>query len=72
MPRLYYNRSLGIIFHRKIPLIHKRSYMIFIDTILTILGTTIKKEYKRRIAIINIVIRVYGIEEGTPLRSRIT
>lgn len=46
-------------------------YITLIDTILTILGTTIEKEYKRRIAAINAVITVCDTEEGTPSRSRV-
>ena len=46
-------------------------YITLIDTILTILGTTIEKEYKRRIAAINAVIAVCNIEEGVPSRSRV-
>lgn len=40
--------------------------MIFINIILIILSTTIKKEYKRRITIINIMITVCDIEEDIP------
>ena len=40
---------------------------MLINTILTILSIITKKEYKRRITIINIVIAIYNIEEGIPL-----
>lgn len=39
-------------------------YMTLIDSILTIPGTTVEKEYERRIAAINTVIAVYDTEEG--------
>ncbi|KAJ5607202.1 hypothetical protein N7537_003821 [Penicillium hordei] len=48
----------------------KRKYIILIDSILTLPGITVEKEYKRRITIINIVIAVYNTEEGTPSRPR--
>ena len=41
--------------------------MTLIDSVLTILGITTEKEYKHQITIINIVIIVYDIEEGTLL-----
>ncbi|CAI7627730.1 unnamed protein product [Penicillium palitans] len=47
-------------------------YMTLIDTVLTMPGTTIKKEYKRRIAAINAVIAVCDAEEGAPSRRRMT
>lgn len=46
-------------------------HMILIDTVLTMPGTTIEKEYERRIAAINAVIAVCDTEEGTPSRSRV-
>lgn len=47
-------------------------HMTLINTVLTMPGTTIEKEYKRRIAAINIVITVCDAEEGIPSRRRIT
>jgi hypothetical protein len=47
-------------------------HMTLIDTVLTMPGTTIEKEYKRRIAAINAVIAVCDAEEGAPSRSRVT
>ncbi|KAJ5437647.1 hypothetical protein N7445_006191 [Penicillium cf. griseofulvum] len=44
--------------------------MILIDSILTLPGIIVEKEYKRRIAIINVVIVVCDTEEGTPSRPR--
>ena len=38
--------------------------MTLIDTILTMPSTITKKEYKQRIAIINVIMAVYDIEEG--------
>ncbi|KAJ5088922.1 hypothetical protein N7456_012538 [Penicillium angulare] len=42
-------------------------YIILIDSVLIILGKTIKEETKYRIIVINIVIAVCDTEEGTPL-----
>jgi hypothetical protein len=47
-------------------------HMTLIDTVLTMPGTTIEKEYERRIAAINAVIAVCNAEEGAPSRSRVT
>ena len=47
-------------------------YITLIDTVLTMPGTTVEKEYKRRIAAINAVIAVYDVEEGAPSRPRVT
>ncbi|CAG8400598.1 unnamed protein product [Penicillium salamii] len=47
-------------------------HMTLIDTVLTMPGTTIEKEYERRIAAINAVIAVCDAEESAPLRSRVT
>jgi hypothetical protein len=44
--------------------------MTLIDSVVTIPGTTIEKEYERRIAAINVVIAVCDAEEGAPSRSR--
>ncbi|KAK9847394.1 hypothetical protein MYU51_019501 [Penicillium brevicompactum] len=46
-------------------------HMTLIDTVLTMPGTTIEKEYERRIAAINAVIAVCDAEEGAPSRSRV-
>jgi hypothetical protein len=46
-------------------------HMTLIDTILTMPGTTIEKEYQRRIAAINAVIAFCDAEEGSPSRSRV-
>jgi hypothetical protein len=46
--------------------------MTLIDTVLTMPGTTVKKEYKRRIAVINVVIAVCDAEEGVPSRPCVT
>ncbi|OAT08575.1 hypothetical protein BDBG_17071 [Blastomyces gilchristii SLH14081] len=43
-------------------------HMTLIDSILTMPGTTVKKEYERRIAAINAVIAVCDAEEGAPSR----
>lgn len=43
-------------------------HMTLIDSILTMPGTTIEKEYERRIATINAVIAVCDAEEGAPSR----
>ena len=45
-------------------------HMTLIDTVLTMPGTTIEKEYERRIAAINAVIAVCDAEEGAPSRRR--
>ncbi|CAG8311204.1 unnamed protein product [Penicillium nalgiovense] len=47
-------------------------HMTLIDTVLTMPGTTIEKEYERRIAAINAVIAVCDAEEGAPSRRRAT
>ncbi|CAG8688070.1 unnamed protein product, partial [Penicillium salamii] len=47
-------------------------HMTLIDTVLTMPGTTIEKEYERRIAAINAVIAVCDAEEGAPSRRRVT
>ena len=44
-------------------------HITLIDTVLTMPGTTIEKEYERRIAVINAVIAVCDTEEVTPSRS---
>ncbi|KAJ5343508.1 uncharacterized protein N7506_003332 [Penicillium brevicompactum] len=46
-------------------------HMTLIDTVLTMPGTTIEKEYERRVAAINAVIAVCDAEEGAPSRSRV-
>ncbi|CAG8076243.1 unnamed protein product [Penicillium salamii] len=46
-------------------------HMTLIDTVLTMPGTTIEKEYERRIAAINAVIAVCDAEESAPSRSRV-
>lgn len=43
-------------------------HMIFIDTVLTMPGSTVEKEYQRRIAAINAVIAFCDVEEGAPTR----
>ena len=43
--------------------------MTLIDSILTMPGTTVEKEYERRIAAINAVIAVCDAEEGAPSRA---
>ncbi|KAF7122872.1 hypothetical protein CNMCM5793_000982 [Aspergillus hiratsukae] len=43
-------------------------HMILIDTILTMPGSTVEKEYQRRIAAINAVIAFCDVEEGSPTR----
>ncbi|KAL4758475.1 uncharacterized protein BDW70DRAFT_141802 [Aspergillus foveolatus] len=43
-------------------------HMILIDTILTAPGSTVEKEYQRRIAAINAVIAFCDVEEGSPVR----
>ncbi|KAJ5447699.1 hypothetical protein N7445_002520 [Penicillium cf. griseofulvum] len=45
-------------------------YITLIDSVLTLPGTTVEKEYKRRIATINAVIAVCDTEEGAPSRPR--
>lgn len=45
-------------------------HMTLIDSVLTMPGTTIEKEYERRIAAINAVIAVCDAEEGAPSRPR--
>ncbi|KAJ5283267.1 hypothetical protein N7505_001247 [Penicillium chrysogenum] len=47
-------------------------HMTLIDTVLTMPGATIEKEYERRIAAINAVIAVCDAEEGAPSRRRAT
>ncbi|KAJ5776688.1 uncharacterized protein N7511_001699 [Penicillium nucicola] len=47
-------------------------HMTLIDTVLTMPGTTVEKEYERRIAAINAVIAVCDAEEGAPSRPRVT
>ncbi|KAL4958922.1 DUF3435 domain-containing protein [Aspergillus stella-maris] len=44
-------------------------HMILIDTILTIPGSTVEKEYQRRIAAIHAVIAFCDVEEGPPMRQ---
>ena len=44
-------------------------HMTLIDSILTMPGTTVEKEYERRIAAINAVIAVCDAEEGAPSRA---
>lgn len=41
-------------------------HMILMDTILTVPGSTVEKEYRRRIAAINAVIAFCDVEEGPP------
>ncbi|RAL06608.1 DUF3435 domain-containing protein [Aspergillus homomorphus CBS 101889] len=43
-------------------------HMILIDTILAMPGSTVEKEYQRRIAAINAVITFCDVEEGSPTR----
>ena len=43
-------------------------YMTLIDSILTIPGKIVEKETERRITVINAVIAICDIEEGTPSR----
>ncbi|EAW17037.1 DUF3435 domain-containing protein [Aspergillus fischeri NRRL 181] len=43
-------------------------HMILIDTILTMPGSTVEKEYQRRIAAINAVFAFCDVEEGSPTR----
>lgn len=43
-------------------------HMILIDTVLTMPGSTVKKEYQHQIATINAVITFYDVEEGSPTR----
>ncbi|KAF7169343.1 hypothetical protein CNMCM6106_004230 [Aspergillus hiratsukae] len=43
-------------------------HMILIDTILTMPGSTVEKEYRRRISAINAVIAFCDVEEGSPTR----
>ncbi|PYH75799.1 hypothetical protein BO82DRAFT_409090 [Aspergillus uvarum CBS 121591] len=43
-------------------------HIILIDTILTMPGSTVEKEYQRRIAAINAVITFCDVEEGFPTR----
>lgn len=45
-------------------------HMTLIDSVLTMPGTTVEKEYERRIAAINAVIAVCDAEEGAPSRPR--
>lgn len=45
-------------------------HMTLIDSVLTMPGTTVEKEYQRRIAAINAVIAVCDAEEGAPSRPR--
>ncbi|KAH8431666.1 uncharacterized protein LDX57_009321 [Aspergillus melleus] len=40
-------------------------HMLLIDTILTMPGSTIEKEYQRRISAINAVIAFCDVEKGT-------
>lgn len=40
--------------------------MILIDTILTMPGSTVEKEYRHWIAVINVVIAFCDVEEGHP------
>ncbi|OGE48455.1 hypothetical protein PENARI_c028G03021 [Penicillium arizonense] len=47
-------------------------HMTLIDTVLTMPGTTVEKEYERRIAAINAVIAVCDAEEGAPSRPTVT
>ncbi|KAJ5820533.1 hypothetical protein N7474_006124 [Penicillium riverlandense] len=47
-------------------------HMTLIDAVLTMPGTTVEKEYKRRIAAINAVVAVCYAEEGAPSRPRVT
>jgi hypothetical protein len=44
--------------------------MKLIDSVLTMPGTTIEKEYERRISAIHAVIAVCDVEEGAPSRPR--
>ncbi|KAI2735701.1 hypothetical protein DTO013E5_8636 [Penicillium roqueforti] len=46
-------------------------HMTLIDSVLTLPGTTVEKEYERRIAAINAVIAVCDAEEGAPSRPRV-
>ena len=46
-------------------------HMMLIDTVLTMPGSTIEKEYQRRIAAINAVIAFCDVEEGSPTRRPI-
>ncbi|KAL4865177.1 hypothetical protein BDV12DRAFT_175034 [Aspergillus spectabilis] len=43
-------------------------HMILMDTVLTMPGSTVEKEYQRRIAAINAVIAFCDVEEGSPTR----
>ncbi|KAI3032155.1 hypothetical protein CBS147353_919 [Aspergillus niger] len=43
-------------------------HMLLIDTILTMPGSTVEKEYQRRISAINAVIAFCDVEEGSPTR----
>lgn len=43
--------------------------MLMIDTILSLLGTTLEAEYERRIQAINAVTAFCGVEEGRPTRQ---
>jgi hypothetical protein len=42
--------------------------MVLINTILTVPGSTIKKEYQCQIAAINAIIAFCDVEEGSPVR----
>ncbi|KAB8069060.1 hypothetical protein BDV29DRAFT_183512 [Aspergillus leporis] len=44
-------------------------HMILIDTVLTMPGSTVEKEYQRRITAINAVIAFCDVEEGSPTRQ---
>jgi hypothetical protein len=46
--------------------------MMLIDTVLTMPGTTVEKEYQRRIAAINAVIAFCDVEEGAPSRPHVS
>ncbi|KAK1146187.1 hypothetical protein N8T08_003277 [Aspergillus melleus] len=43
-------------------------HMLLIDTILTMPGSTVEKEYQRRISALNAVIAFCDVEEGSPTR----
>lgn len=45
-------------------------HITLIDSVLTMPGTTVEKEYERRIAAINVVITVCDTEEGAPSLTR--
>lgn len=47
-------------------------HITLIDSVLTIPGASIDKEYQRRIATINVVIAVYNTEEGALSRPRVS